>query len=118
MNLETGQITLSGFATENQLEEAKDAVTQDIRENGVPKVDTGNGNTLDRFGLRIAKPGEEMENLLDNTGMYVSRSGEGILAANNQGVNALNLTARQYLIVGKHARFEDYTEGRTACFWI
>ena len=118
LNLETGQLTLSGFATEDQLEAAKDEVTQDIKENGVPKVDTGNGNTLDRFGLRIAKPGEEMENLLDNTGMYVSRSGEGILAANNQGVNALNLTARQYLIVGKHARFEDYTEGRTACFWI
>ena len=118
LNLETGQLTLSGFATEDQLEAAKDEVTQDIKENGVPKVDTGNGNTLDRFGLRIAKPGEEMENLLDNTGMYVSRSGEGILAANNQGVNALNLTARQYLIVGQHARFEDYTEGRTACFWI
>lgn len=118
LNLETGQLTLSGFATEDQLEAAKDEVTQDIKENGVPKVDTGNGNTLDRFGLRIAKPGEAMENILDNTGMYVSRSGEGILAANNQGVNALNLTARQYLIVGQHARFEDYTEGRTACFWI
>lgn len=118
LNLETGQLTLSGFATEDQLDEAKKDVTQDIMESGVSKVDTGNGNTLDRFGLRIAKPGEEMENLLDNTGMYVTRSKEEILTANNQGVRSLNLTAKQYLIVGKHARFEDYTDGRTACFWI
>lgn len=118
LNLETGQLTLSGFATEDQLDEAKKDVTQDIMESGVPKVDTGNGNTLDRFGLRIAKPGEEMENLLDNTGMYVTRSKEEILTANNQGVRSLNLTAKQYLIVGKHARFEDYADGRSACFWI
>ena len=91
---------------------------QEIREKGVSRVETETGYTFDKDGMRISKSGEEMENRLDNTGMYVTRSGEGILTANNQGVQALNLTARQYLVAGQHARFEDYTEGRTACFWI
>lgn len=93
-------------------------LVKNILDNGAGKVKTGTGYTLNDDGLNIAKSGQEIENLMDNTGMYVSRSGEGILSANNQGVNALNLTARQYLIVGQHARFEDYTDGRTACFWI
>lgn len=54
--------------------------------------------------------------------MYVTRSEEEILTANNEGVNAINLTARQYLIIGKNSRIEDYTNGtdgnRTACFYI
>lgn len=91
---------------------------KEIQENGVSRVETETGYTFDNDGMRISKSGEEMENLLDNTGMYVTRSGEEILTANNQGVRALNLTAKQYLIAGKYARFEDYTEGRTACFWI
>ena len=91
---------------------------KEIQEKGVSRVETETGYTFDEAGMRISKSGEQMENLLDNTGMYVTRSGEEILTANDQGAQALNLTARKYLIVGQHARFEDYTEGRTACFWI
>ena len=98
-------------------EDVSIAITERL-EDGVSSVTTETGYTFNQDGMRIAKSGEEMENRLDNTGMYVTRSGEGILTANNQGVQALNLTARQYLIMGQHARFEDYTEGRTACFWI
>lgn len=103
------------------LQQTADGVSiqvQKILDNGADKVKTGTGYTFNDDGLKIAKSGQEIENLLDNTGMYVTRSGEGILAANNQGVQSLNLTARQYLIAGQHARFEDYMEGRTACFWI
>lgn len=76
------------------------------------------GYTFDKSGLNIHKSGEEMYNTLDNTGMYVRRSGTDVLIANNEGVNAINLTARQYLIVGENARFEDYPGNRTACFYI
>ena len=119
LNLETGQITLSGFATETQVNEAKEDVKNDIKENGVAnKVDTGNGNKLDQAGLKIQVPGKSMVNILNNEGMHVKRDGEDILSAASMGVTAMNLTAKQYLIAGAHARFEDYEDGRTACFWI
>lgn len=86
--------------------------------NGIDSVETSTGYTFDKDGLNIHKDGEEMHNTLDNTGMYVRRSGTDVLTANNEGVNAINLTARQYLIVGNNARFEDYPGGRTACFYI
>ena len=83
---------------------------------------TETGYTFGADGLNIHKRGEEMTNLIDNTGMYISRSGENVLVANNEGVNAINLTARQYLIIGTNSRLEDYSNGtdtkRTACFYI
>ena len=89
---------------------------------GINSVKTSTGYTFDEEGLKISKEGESMENLLDNTGMYVTRDGEEILGANHDGVTALNLTSRQFLIVGDNSRFEDYNNGtdsrRTACFYI
>ena len=88
----------------------------------VDQVTTRTGYTFNADGLTIYKSGEEIKNLLDNTGMYVTRSGTEILTANNEGVSAINLTARQYLIVGANSRLEDYSNGtdsnRTACFYI
>lgn len=98
-------------------EDVSIAITERL-EDGVSSVTTETGYTFNQDGMRIAKSGEEMENRLDNTGMYVTRSGEGILTANNQGVTALNLQAVQYLMAGEHARFEDYEADRTGCFWI
>lgn len=91
---------------------------QKIIDNGVDKVTTGTGYTFDDDGLKITKSGQEIENLLDNTGMYVTRSGETILQANNTGVTATDVTVRNYLIIGTHARFEDYGDSRTACFYL
>lgn len=89
---------------------------------GIDSVKTSTGYTFDADGLKISKEGESMENRLDNTGMYVTRDGEEILGANHEGVTALNLTSRQFLIVGDNARFENYDNGtdskRTACFYI
>ena len=93
--------------------------------NGVDRVVTESGYRFDADGLTISKSGEQMENVLDNTGMYVKRSGEEILTANNEGVDAVNLHAKTYLIIGGgedgRSRFEDYTENyepRTGCFWV
>lgn len=88
----------------------------------IDSVTTATGYTFDESGLKISKDGEAMENRLDNTGMYVTRDGEEILGANHDGVSALNLTSRQFLIVGDNSRFENYDNGtgskRTACFYI
>lgn len=103
------------------LQQTADGVSiqvQNILDNGVDKVTTGTGYTFNNDGLKITKSGEEIENLLDNTGMYVTRSGETILQANNTGVTATDVTVRNYLIIGTHARFEDYGENRTACFYL
>lgn len=90
--------------------------------NEVHEVITTTGYKFGADGLTIQRSGNEIKNLLDHTGMYVTRSGDNILTANNEGVNAINLTARQYLIVGANSRFEDYSNGtdsnRTACFYI
>ena len=52
-----------------------------------------------------------------NTGLYVRRGGAMILQAGNRGVTAVDVTVGNYLIVGNHARFEDF-DGGTACFYI
>lgn len=49
--------------------------------------------------------------------MTVSKNGSVVLTANNIGVDAVNLHATTYLIIGQNSRFEDYN-GRTGCFWI
>ena len=109
----SNQINITVTETEQKIKDAVD---------GIDSVTTSTGYTFGADGLRIVKQGEQMENKLDNTGMYVTRDNVPILTANNQGVTALNLTAHQYLIVGQNSRFEDYTgdggEARTGCFWI
>ena len=81
------------------------------------KVQTGMGYTFDDGGLRIAREGQQMVNLLDNTGMYVARSGQPVLQAGIDGVAATDVQVRNYLTVG-HSRLETYETGRTACFYI
>lgn len=93
-----------------------------IQDNGVDKVKTSIGYTFGDDGLKIQKSGKQMLNLIDDTGMYVKREDEIMLQANDKGVIATDVTVRNYLIIGTHARFEDYSDGsddkRTACFWI
>ena len=96
------------------------AITEAVE--GIDSVTTKTGYTFGADGLEIQKQGEEIKNKIDHTGLYVKRDEENVLTANNEGVNALNITVRKYLIVGKNSRFEDFVdedgnEG-TACFWI
>lgn len=89
---------------------------------GVDKVTTSMGYTFNDDGLHIQKPGQEIINTLDDEGMSVTRGEEVMLKADKDGVIATDVKVRNYLIVGNHARFEDYNDGtdgkRTACFWI
>ena len=96
------------------------SVIEEELENGVEKVKTKTGYVFDSDGLKISKSGEAMSNLLDNTGMYVKRSGTEILVANSDGVTAFDLHAKTYLKVGSgdgRCRFEDYGTSRIGCFW-
>lgn len=107
--------------TATRLARDAESLVFEVIENGVDRVETTTGYRLDSEGLKISRSGEEMSNLLDNTGMYVKRGSDEILTANNEGVNAVNLHAKTYLIVGEgegRSRFEDYGSDRTGCYWI
>ena len=88
---------------------------------GVDRVETKTGYVFDSDGLNISKSGSEISNTIDNTGMYVKKSGNDVLVANKNGVEATDLHAKTYLIIGGEegrSRFEDYGINRTGCFWI
>lgn len=91
---------------------------KEIVANGVDKVVTGAGYKFDAEGLTVSKEGSEMSTQITDDGMTVSRDNTEVLKANHEGVNATNLHATTYLIIGGNSRFEDYEGTRTACFWI
>jgi len=102
------------------------ATVKSIRENGVDKVTNEFGLTIDESAVQIKRDGSNMTNRLDERGMQIIR-GEGqnqalMLKADADGVIATDVSVRNYLIVGNHARFEDYSAGtdrkRTACYWL
>ena len=73
-----------------------------MRDEGVDRVQTQTGFTFDEQGLTISKSGTQMENLLNEDGMYVRRSGEIILQADKEGVTAVDVTVGNYLVIGGH----------------
>ena len=89
---------------------------------GVTKVTTNTGFTFNDEGLTIDNSSSEMKTTITEDGMTVYKNDEDVLVANNEGVQAKNLHATTYLIIGENSRFEDYTnsdgEARTGCFWI
>lgn len=86
--------------------------------NGVDKVETSTGFTFDDTGLTVSKSDSEMNTTITEDGMTVYKNGSAVLTANNIGVDAVNLSATTYLIIGTNSRFEDYGSSRTGCFWI
>lgn len=87
-------------------------------ESGVNQITTKTGFTFDDEGLTIDKSGTEMKTQITEDGMTVYRDNTAMLVANNVGVEATNLYAKTYLIIGNNSRFEDFGNNRTACFWI
>lgn len=89
--------------------------------NGTTKVSTTTGYTFDEEGLNISKSDSEMKTQITEDGMKIYKNDDIMLTANNQGVDAKNLHATTYLIIGNNSRMENYTENgntRTAVFWI
>lgn len=85
---------------------------------GVSSVKTETGFVFNSDGLTISKNDSEISTNIDEDGMSILKGSEEVLTADNTGVNAINLTAHQYLIIGNNSRFEDYGSDRTGCFWI
>ena len=85
---------------------------------GVDKVTTSTGFTFNEAGLTINKSDSEISTNIDEDGMSIYKNNEEVLTADNTGVTQINATIKQYLIVGKNSRFEDYGSDRTGCFWI
>ena len=50
-----------------------------LENTGVDSVTTTTGDTFNADGLRITKDGQEIESLMNNLGLYVTRSGETML---------------------------------------
>ena len=84
----------------------------------VDEVTTSTGYTFDSNGLTISKNSSEMSTTITDDGMTVYKNNSAVLIANNNGVDAKNLHATTYLIVGNNSRFEDYGSNRTGCFFI
>ena len=89
-----------------------------IQQQGATKVENEFGLTIDGSAVNIHRSGSEMVNRLDETGMLVRRGDTEMLRADARGVLATDVSVRNYLVVGSHARFEDYEENRTACFYL
>ena len=86
--------------------------------NGVDKVETSTGFTFDDAGLTVSASESEMSTTITEDGMTVYKNGGAVLTANSNGVDAKNLHATTYLIIGDNSRFEDMSNNRTGCFWI
>lgn len=85
---------------------------------GVETVKTATGFTFDEEGLTVSKTGSEMTTQITEDGMTVRRNNDQVLVADSQGVQATNLHANTYLIIGGKTRLEAYGANRVACFWI
>lgn len=140
LRVDTDNITAAVESTQTNVSKLSDSITTDIQtltnkveaamtseaveikikneiENGVNKVVTTTGYTLDDNGLEVSRSDSEMKTIISDNGMTVYKNDKATLTANNAGVDAVNLHATTYLIIGKNSRFEDWGS-RTACFWI
>lgn len=141
IQMNTGSINASVESIRKETEEALDTVNSNIGEltnkvnaqitaedvslsissamaNGVSKVETETGFTFNKDGLTVSKSDSEISTQITEDGMRVNKGDDTVLTANNIGVEARNLHATTYLIIGNRSRFEDYEDNRTGCFWI
>lgn len=102
----------------SQSAEALSVSVKQLAQQGVSRVENAFGLTIDGSAVRIHRSGSEMVNRLDETGMLVSRLDTPMLRADAQGVLATDVSVRNYLMIGDHARFEDYEADRTACYYL
>lgn len=92
-------------------------------DNGATKVTTETGFTFDSEGMTVDSSDSPTKTQVTPDGMTVyKKDADGdqdeVLEATSEGVDATNLHAKTYLIVGGRSRFENYGTGRTGCFWI
>ena len=85
---------------------------------GVDKVVTSAKEyTFDDTGLNISSSDSDFSTQITEDGMRIYKGNTEVLTADNAGVQARDLHARTFLIIGENSRLED-RGNRTACFWI
>lgn len=100
-------------------EEMEIAISTAINANTPNEVTTTTGFTFNSEGLTVSKDTSELATTITEDGLKIKRSNETVLTVNNVGVEAKNLHATTYLMIGETSRFEDYNnKTRTGCFWI
>lgn len=123
VNANTGEIqqTREQISSINQTAEEIELKVETINNDGVTKVRNTTG-TFNENGLEIDSTNSATKTQITPYGMEVfSKSGSTdtpVLSATSAGVDATNLHAKTYLIVGGRSRFENYGSNRTGCFWI
>ena len=95
---------------------------QSIYDDGVRKVTTTTG-IFDDAGLTIDRSDSPTQTQVAPDGMTVYKKDANgglseVLEATSNGVDATNLHAKTYLIVGGRGRYENYVADRNGCFWI
>lgn len=111
------QESVDGVASQiSTIQQTADSISlkvSEIVENGVDKVSTEFGLTVDGSAVVIARSGAETENRMDETGVYVVRSdGTVVMQAAKDGVIAQNLNVRGYLDVFGMLRQQAWTDER------
>ena len=112
------------MVTKDTVEIEISKVAKEISEAGAEKVVTkGKKYVFDDSGINVADPTSEISTVIAHNGMEVSKANgsaerQTMLKANNQGVDAQNLHATTYLIVGSRSRLEKYKEDRIGCFMM
>lgn len=93
-------------------------VVEQTLSEGVDKVVTAAKHyTFDDTGLNISSTGSEISTRVTEDGMRIYKNNNEVLSVDNQGVEAHDLYAKTFLIIGENSRLED-KGNRTACFWI
>lgn len=123
LRISTNKIDTSVKTLENKVSATMTADQVEIKieealEKDVKKVVTETGFTFDKEGLTVSKSGSEITTQITEDGMQVFKGSSAVLTADNVGVNAQNLHATTYIIIGTNSRLETYDDNRTACFWI
>lgn len=124
VNSATGEIlqTKEQISSINQTATEIELKVETIANNGVSKVSNTTG-TFNEDGLEIDSTDSPTKTQVTPDGMVVYKKESGsrqseVLTATSDGVDATNLHAKTYLIVGGRSRFENYGTDRTGCFWI
>lgn len=141
LSIQADNISASVTTVETQLNDTADSLTENITtltkeveakmtsdqvnliiqqtlEDGVNSVTTSTGYTFNEEGMTVSKSDSEMSTQITEDGMVIRHNDDAMLTADHTGVNAMNLHATTYLMVGGRSRFENYESNRTGCFWI
>lgn len=124
LSIQDATIAASGAYVQKAIEEQRQISTRleqdaeslslkvtEIVNNGVSELHNEMGYDVDGDGFHVSRASDEISATLNNHGLVVKHNDEKQLVANETGVDARNLHASTYLIIGAHSRMEDYESG-------